>query len=237
MLTVCVVTQSIYGKSLFEYNVNPEYDLVAEESTSYSNFWPSSEFYSSPHIKHHIHRRGHGNGKGKRKHELPLHSFDISPGYFFPDSSEEFGEETYFLTHPQHPHGLPPGQAKKQGRPHGPQRGPPHGHPHDNPFGPLHGHPHAPPQGPPHGHPHGPPHGHPHEPPRRFPPPPVYDKDFINPWAVSTTTPLPFIVQQPPLSTPNPYVAPKLTTTPAPPTSTTNENGLVYDIDVRFGRD
>lgn len=54
------------------------------------------------------------------------------------------------------------------------------------------------------------------------------------------TTP-PAVYVAPKLTTPRAiYVAPKLTTprtTPAPPDTTTNENGLIYDIDVRFGRD
>ncbi|XP_065362152.1 splicing factor 3B subunit 4-like [Calliphora vicina] len=233
MLTFCVMAQRIHGKSLFDYNINPEYDLVAEPSTSYSNFWPSSEFYVSPltRYKHQARGRGRGQGKGKGKqrHQLPPHAFDLSDGYHYPDSSEEFSGEIYHAPHPHphphHPHGIPPGLAKKQGHPHGP----------------------------PHGHPYGPP----HEPPRRFPPPPVYDKDFINPWAVPVTTPKPFIVQLPPLTTPRPfivqqppittpaiYVAPILTTrrptiatTPAPPSSTSSNDELIYDIDVRFGRD
>ncbi|XP_023308229.2 pollen-specific leucine-rich repeat extensin-like protein 3 [Lucilia cuprina] len=235
MLIFCVITQRLNGKSLFDYNINPEYDLVADASSSYSNFWPSSEFYVSPQIryKHQTKGRGHGRGNGKRK--LPPHAFGLSDGYHYPDSSEEFSGEIFHSAHPHHPHGIPPGQAKKQGYPHGHPPGSYHDHPHGSPYSP------------------------PHEPPRRFPPPPVYDKDFINPWILPATTPKRFIVQQPPLTTPRPfivqqpplttpavYVAPKLTTkrptvltTPSSvqASSTAADDKLIYDIDVRFGRD
>lgn len=113
------------------YSINPEYDLDAEESTSHLNFWPNSEFYVAPQIryKHHAGGRGYGRGNGRRNHELPPHAFDLSDGYFYPDSSEEYSGEAYHSPHDhphpphhhhhRHPHGIPPGQLKKHGFPHG----------------------------------------------------------------------------------------------------------------------
>lgn len=77
--------------------------------------------------KHRVIRGGHGRGNGKRGRNPSIHG--VSP---FSDSSEEYFDSDEYHghlhrskpSHPHHPHGLPPGQQKKQN----------HHHPHPGRF-------------------------------------------------------------------------------------------------------
>lgn len=59
----------------------------------------------------------------------------------------------------------------------------------------------------------------------------MYDNDFINPWKEVTVQP-----SEPETTTTLITTARPTTVAPTIPSSTTNADGLIYDIDVRFGQ-
>ncbi|XP_075148637.1 uncharacterized protein LOC142222387 isoform X2 [Haematobia irritans] len=220
-LCILATYSLVCAKSLFEYNINPAYDLQAEESKSYSNFWPYIE-YDKPH---------------KREKHYGHHGPDLSD-YYDDDSSDSDSHE-----YDGHWHGYGHGHGHGHGR-HGKHEGsyggvpPGHGGIPPGHGGIPPGHGGIPPGhgGIPPGHGGKPPgHNKPIKPPR-FPPPPVTDEDFINPWMiVSSTSPEPIVPTSPLSATTTIAPTSSATKSDTPPSSTTNADGLIYDIDVRFG--